>query len=71
MRNSLGDDSNATLGAPTQDHLCGSLMVRGANREDSVIVEKFGNGPGFFGPVEFNVRLRAETTGGRLDYTYI
>ena len=62
LRNSLGDDSDATLGAPTQEHLCGSLVVRRADGQNGVIVEKFGGGPGFFGPVEFDIRLRAKTT---------
>ena len=41
-------------------------MVRRTDGPDGVVAENFGGGPGFFGPVEFDVSLRAKTTGGEI-----
>lgn len=38
--------------------------MRGADGLDGIVVEKFGEDPSVFGPVESDVGLSAETTGG-------
>lgn len=39
---SFGNDSDATLGAPPQDHLRGCLVMGGADGEDRVMLKELG-----------------------------